>query len=105
MNIIFLGGFNGSTEDSFMNGFCENYDLISLIKTKCFKNPDNPSCIDLILTKKPRSFIETGVIETGLSDCYKLVAKVIRKHFPKSNQASLLIEVTNGLIIKSLWKT
>ena len=38
------------------------YD-ISLKEPTCFKNPENPSCINLILTNKPRSFIKTGVIE------------------------------------------
>ena len=31
-----------------------------------FKTPDNPTCIDLILTNKPLSFKDTYVIETGL---------------------------------------
>ena len=67
-NVILLGDFNASTEDSFMKSFCENYDLRSLVKeSTCFKNPENPSFFDLILTKKPGSFIKTGVIETGLS--------------------------------------
>ena len=31
--------------------------LKSVIKEPtCYKNPNNPSCIDLILTDKPRSF-------------------------------------------------
>ena len=72
-NVILLGDFNGSIEDSFMKNFCENYDLKSLIKKPtCFKNPEKPSCIDLTLTNKPRSFIKTDVIETGLSDYHKL---------------------------------
>ena len=80
-----LGDFNASIEDSFMKNFCENYDLRSLVKEPtCFKNPENPSCIDLILTNKPRSFIKTGVIETGLSDYHKLVTTVMKMHFPKS---------------------
>ena len=44
-------------------------NLYSLIKQPtCFKNPENPSCIDLILTNKPNSFQTKCVIETGLSD-------------------------------------
>ena len=68
-----------------MKKFCENYDLRSLVKeSTCFKNLENPSCIDLILTSKPRSFIKAGVIETGLSDHHKLVTIVMKMHFPKS---------------------
>ena len=56
-NVILLGDFNTSIEDSFMKSFCENYVLRSLIKEPtCFKNPENPNCIDLILTNKLRSF-------------------------------------------------
>ena len=85
-----LGDYNASIEDSFTRNFCENYDLRSLVKEPtCFKNPENPSCIDLILTNKPRSFIKTGVIETGLSDYHKLVTTVMQIHFPKS-KASII---------------
>ena len=34
-----------------MKSFCENYNLKSLIKqTTCCKNPNKPTCINLILT-------------------------------------------------------
>ena len=48
----------------------------------CFKNPENPTCIDLILANKPLSFKNTYVIETGLSDSSQNDS--VRKiHFPK----------------------
>ena len=50
----------------------------------CFKNPNNPSCIDLFLTNTIRSFQETQVFETGLSDFHKLVVTVLKSTFPKS---------------------
>ena len=60
------------------------YNLKSLVKQKtCFKNPDNPSCIDLILTNSPRSFQDSCVFETGLSDFNKLTATVLKQYFPK----------------------
>ena len=34
----------------------EIHDLISLLKATCFKNPKNPSYIDLVLTSKPPKF-------------------------------------------------
>ena len=49
-----------------------------------FKNPNNPSCIDLILTNCSRSFQNSGVIETGLSDFHKLVVTVMKTTFKKS---------------------
>ena len=52
-----------------MRTFSESYTLSSLIKEPtCYKNPQNPSCIDLILTNSPYSFQSSCVIETGLSD-------------------------------------
>ena len=49
----------------------------------CFKNPDKPTCIDLILTNCPRSFQNTDTFETGLSDFHKLTFTVLKQHFPK----------------------
>ena len=67
-----------------MRSFCEAYNLKSLIKQPtCYKNPDNPTCIDLILTNVPRSFQSTCVIETGLSDFHLMTLTVMRKTFKK----------------------
>ena len=49
----------------------------------CFKNPENPSCVDLLLTNKTPRFQTTTVIETGLSDFNKMIVVVIKIHFPK----------------------
>ena len=67
-----------------MKTFGENYKLRNLIKEPtCFKNPENPTCIDLILTNKPLSFKNTYVIETGLSDFHKMIVAVMKMHFHK----------------------
>ena len=67
-----------------MRNFCNSYNLNSLIKQPtCFKNPENPCCIDLILTNKPRSFLSTRVIETGLSDFHRMAVSVLKTHFRK----------------------
>ena len=59
-NVILLGDFNVYMEDSPMKTFCENYKLQNLIKElTCFKNTENPTCIDLLLTNKPLSFKNT----------------------------------------------
>ena len=40
-----------------MKNFCEIYDLNSLIKElTCYKNPEKPSCIDVLLTNRLKSF-------------------------------------------------
>ena len=62
----------------------EIYKLQNLVKEPtCFQNPDNPICTDLILTNKLLSFKSTYVIETELSDFYKMVVAVMKMHFPK----------------------
>ena len=67
-----------------MNNFCSLHNLKNLIKSPtCFKNPDNPICIDLVLTNKHRSFQNTSVIETGLSDFHRLTITVMRVNFQK----------------------
>ena len=72
-----------------MEEFCEIYNMTNLLKEPtCFKNPLNPSTFDLNLTNRPRSFLNSKAIETGLSDHHKLAITVMRAHF-KSKPLSL----------------
>ena len=65
-----------------MKEFCQSYNLKSLIKVPtCYKNPDSPNCIDLILTNKPRNFQNSRVIETSLSDFHKMTVIDLRMQF------------------------
>ena len=83
-NIILLGQFNFEVQEKNISDFMSTYNLKSLVKQKtCFKNPDNPSCIDLILTNSPWSFQDSSVFETGLSDFHKLTTTVLKQYFPK----------------------
>ena len=67
-----------------MREFCEIYNLKNLVKDPtCYKNPLNPSCIDLIITNQPNFFQNTKVIETGLSDFHKLSVSVLMTIFKK----------------------
>ena len=67
-----------------MESFCELYRFKILSKdSTCFKNPENPSCIDLILTNSPYSFQNSGVIETGLLDFHKMIVSVLKITFQK----------------------
>ena len=71
-------------DDSSMIGFCETYKLRNLVKhPTCFKNPENPSCIDLLLTNKPLNFQTTTLIETRLSDFHKMIVAVMKMDFSK----------------------
>ena len=67
-----------------MRHFCESYNLKSLIKVPtCCKNPEIPSCIDLILSNKPRNFQKSRAIETSLSVFDKMMATALRMQFRK----------------------
>ena len=81
---MILGDFNVEIEEANMKSFCENYNLKGLIKQPtCYKNPNKPKCIDLILTNVPRMFQITCALETGLSDFHLMTVTVIRKSFRK----------------------
>ena len=49
----------------------------------CYKNPENTSCIDLILTNSPRSFEDSCVVEAGLSDFHRIVVTIIKITFDR----------------------
>ena len=82
-NIILIGDFNVEISDSHMNSFCAIYHLKSLIKKPtCYKNPEKPTCTDLILTNSPRQFQATLTLETGLSDFHKITVAAFKSEFP-----------------------
>ena len=67
-----------------MENFCNVFNLKSLIKKPtCFKSTENPSCIDLILTNRPKSFQNSTAFETGLSDFHLLTLTVLKTAFRK----------------------
>ena len=66
----------------------------------CFKNTNNPTCIDLILTNKPSYFQTTTVIETGISDFHKLTVTVLKSSFRKQEPKISVIEITKSLTTK-----
>ena len=73
-NFFIAGDLNFEITESSMHESCNSYNLHSLChKSTCYKNPKNPSCIYLFLTKSPRSFQNTQTIEMGLSYFHKLV--------------------------------
>ena len=82
--LVFLGDFNAEMDDSSIKTFCSNYNLTSMINNPtCYKNPDKPTCIDLILTNCPGSFQNSCVIETGLSDFHKMIITVMKTSYRK----------------------
>ena len=67
-NFMWIGDLNAEPAEVAVSDFCEIYNLKHLIKDKlCFKNPTKPTCIDLIVTNRPKCFQDTVAFETGLS--------------------------------------
>ena len=66
-----------------MTSFCSSNDLTSLTdQPTCYKNPDEPTCIDLILTNLPNC-IQNNVFETGLSDFHMMIVSELKMRFQK----------------------
>ena len=83
-HFIIMGDFNTEVTQMSMMVSCHSYEFKNLIKdATCYKNLENPSCIDLILTNNPNSFQNSGVIETGLSDFHKMTVTVMKTRFEK----------------------
>ena len=79
-----IGDFNAEINLECMKLFYESYDLSNLIKVPtCYTNPEKPSCIDLLLTNRPKSFQNSSVVETGLSDFHKTTVTVMKTTFEK----------------------
>ena len=83
-HIILLGDFNVETKEPCMQSFLELYGLRNLIsEPTCYKNPEKPSSIDLILTNSSSSFQNSCAIETGLSNFHKMTITVMKTTFHK----------------------
>ena len=91
-------------EEPNMTSFCENFNLKGLIKKPiCSKNPNKPTCIDLILTNVPHTFQSTCVLETGLFDFYLMAVTVMRKIFRKMRPRVITYRgLTDILLMKRL---
>ena len=74
----------------------------------CFKNPESPSCIDLILANNPYSFQNSWVIETGLSDFHKMIVSVMKTTIEKLKlrivQYRDYTQFSNDNFRKNFWK-
>ena len=56
-HLLILGDFNANISEPTLTSFCTLSKLKNLVKEPtCYKNPNNPSCIDLFLTNCARSF-------------------------------------------------
>ena len=101
---------NVGPEESRVETFCESYGLKSLVKVlACCGSPQNPSCVDLILTNSPLSFRGSGVIETEFSvivmkaTFQKLDPEIIHyRDFRKYCNCSFMQDLLSTLVMENI---
>ena len=83
--ILLAGDLNIDIKEEVLEEFLFEQNLKNLVKSPtCYKNIENPSCIDLFLTNSSLSFQHTTTVETGLSDFHKMAITVMKTTFPKA---------------------
>ena len=99
-NFLLSGDFNAEESEPILSSFIFEYNAYCLVKEKtCFKNPNNPSCIDLFITNNKHSFKNTTTVCTGASDVHKMVLTILKTTFVKENQRKYFIGTISILII------
>ena len=82
--IILGGDFNSQRGENCVDTFICQHHLQSINNQHSrYKNPTNPTCIDLFLTNSPKSFYKTKIFLTGLWDSRKLVPSILKTTFTK----------------------
>ena len=84
---MLLGDLHVESSDPVLNDFCKVCNLFSLVNEPTFfKIPDNPSCINLFLTNRSRSFQNTVAKVTdcqSMPDFHKIVNTVLKVFYKK----------------------
>ena len=87
---LVAGDQNIKEGEECLHDFLDEFHAKNMVKVPtCFKNPDNPSCIDLFVTNSYRSFMKTMAVSTGLSDFHKMIVTVMRSTFPKAKPKTI----------------
>ena len=85
-----IGDYNSETSETALRNFCDLYKMKNLVRDPtCFKNPNNPSCINLFLTNCSRSFQDTHIIQTGLTNFHKMNLTVLKMYFTKQKHETI----------------
>ena len=82
-NIIVIGDLNQNmkqlTQSQELVSLCDSFGLSNLIKTEtCYKNPNNKTIVDVILSNNPGCFSTKGTIVNGLSDFHHMIYGAIK---------------------------
>ena len=83
--VALAGNFNAQVGEKSFDTFLYPHEFTSINRNPTrYKNPNNPSCIDHILTNSPKCCFKRETVFTGLSDFHKLVLSVFKLHFSKA---------------------
>ena len=77
-NTVILGDFNMQPTNQILKTFLEDNCFVNPIKSNTWFKPKPGNCIDLILTNKPKSFQNSGVMGTGVSDHHALYLLIFK---------------------------
>ena len=89
-NILIIGDLNlnydnlkkGDTH-SHLSDLCDTFSFSNLVNGVTCVKSQNDTSLDVMLTNRPRSFHNTRLIKTGLSDCHKMIVSVFRAFFKR----------------------
>ena len=71
---------NGADTNHYLSDLCDTFSLANLINSStCFRSLSGTS-IDVFLTNRTRSFHNTAITETGISDHHKSITSFFRSH-------------------------
>ena len=77
-NMLAIGDFNLSVDNSHLEALMQAYDFSSLIKKPACYQSNTPSCIDLLLTNRKSLFKLPFTFVTGLSDHHNVVCTILK---------------------------
>ena len=80
------GYFSTEITEHYIESFLYEHEVSNLVEEKTyFKNIQNPSCIEFLLSNNSYTFQQTTTVCSGLSDCHKLVLTILKTRIPKGN--------------------
>ena len=82
-----IGDFNAQIGETHLDTFLYQHELANINKELiCYKNSENPSCVDFIWSNRPKSFSKTNAVFTGFSAFHKLFLSVLKTTKWKPNE-------------------
>ena len=69
--------------NNYLCNFIDAFSLTNIVNSKTCLTNLNRTLLDIMLTSKPKPFCKTCTIETGLSDCHKMIVTFFRASFKR----------------------